>query len=158
MTKEKTGALIILAFSITYGAMALNLPNAPGLEMPGATPASLPLALSATAILAAASILILPARRDDEDDSVKTAFSGLDWRRVSAFFLLMVGYGLALKPLGFLISTALFLGVGFRIMGERRLTRILPVSIGVSVVFWFLLTRILSIYLEPGILRFLESN
>jgi putative tricarboxylic transport membrane protein len=157
MTKEKTGALIILAFSITYGAMALNLPNAPGLEMPGATPASLPLALSATAILAAASILILPARRDD-DDSLATAFKGLDWRRVSAFFLLMVGYGLALKPLGFLISTALFLGTGFRIMGERRLTRILPVSIGVSVVFWFLLTRILSIYLEPGILRFLESN
>ena len=36
---------------------------------------------------------------------------------------------------------------------------LLIVSIGVTVVFWFILTRLLNIYLEPGILfRWLELN
>ncbi|MCZ6681462.1 MAG: tripartite tricarboxylate transporter TctB family protein [Candidatus Poribacteria bacterium] len=157
MTKNRVGALVMLTLSIAYGAMALNLPQAPGMEASGVTPASLPIALSVFGIVIAVLVFILPGRSGG-DDSVIATFKGLRWRRIGYLFLLMTGYGLAIKPFGFFMSTTLFLGGGFRIMGERRLKMILPISIAVTVVFWFALTRLLSVYLEPGVLRFLESN
>lgn len=160
MTKDKVGALVILILSIIYGAMALNIPEAPGIEDSGVTPSSLPMALSATGMIAALLILILPAARQasGEETSLAAAFRGLDWRCAAFLFLLMAGYGLILKLLGFLIATILFLCGGFWAMGERRIKLMLLVSIGVTVGFWFILTQLLRIYLEPGVLHFLGAN
>ena len=162
MTKDKVGALTILAFSVVYGAMAFNIPEAPGVEDTGVTPSSLPIALSATGIVASLLILVLPApRRIDSDrdgSSFADAFKGLDWRCAAFLLLLMAGYGLILKSLGFLIATILFLYGGFWAMGERRIKLMLLVSIGVTVGFWFILTQLLRIYLEPGVLHFLGAN
>ena len=160
MTKDKVGALVILILSIVYGAMALNIPEAPGIEDSGVTPSSLPIALSATGIIAALLILILPADRhiNGEEASFTVVFNGLDWRCAAFLFLLMAGYGLILKPLGFLISTMLFLFGGFWTMGERRIRLMLLGSIGVTVGFWLILTQLLGIYLEPGVLHFLGAN
>ena len=162
MTKDKMGALVILILSIVYGAMALNIPEAPGIEDSGVTPSSLPIALSAMGIVASLLILILPAARrigrDGDEVSLTTAFKGLDWRCAAFLFLLMAGYGLTLKPLGFLISTMLFLSGGFWTMGERRIKLMLLVSIGMTVGFWFILTQLLRIYLEPGVLHFLGAD
>ena len=160
MTKDKVGALVILILSIIYGAMALNIPEAPGIEDSGVTPSSLPIALSATGMIAALLILILPAARQasGEETSLAAAFRGLDWRCAAFLFLLMAGYGLILKLLGFLIATILFLCGGFWAMGERRIKLMLLVSIGVTVGFWFILTQLLRIYLEPGVLHFLGAN
>ena len=160
MTKDKMGALVILVLSIVYGTMAFNIPEAPGIEDSGVTPSSLPIALSATGIIAALLILILPTDRhvSGEEVSFTAAFKGLDWRCAALLFLLMTGYGLTLKPLGFLISTMLFLSGGFWAMGERRIKLMLLVSIGVTVGFWFVLTQLLRIYLEPGVLHFLGAN
>ena len=160
MTKDKVGALVILILSIIYGAMALNIPEAPGIEDSGVTPSSLPMALSATGMIAALLILILPAARQasGEETSLAAAFRGLDWSCAAFLFLLMAGYGLILKLLGFLIATILFLCGGFWAMGERRIKLMLLVSIGVTVGFWFILTQLLRIYLEPGVLHFLGAN
>lgn len=160
MTKDKVGAFVILILSIVYGAMTLNIPEAPGIEDSGVTPSSLPMALSATGIIAALLILILPADRHDsgKETSLAAAFRGLDWRCAAFLFLLMAGYGLILKPLGFLIATILFLCGGFWAMGERRIKLMLLVSVGVTVGFWFILTQLLRIYLEPGVLHFLGAN
>ena len=162
MRKDKVGALVILAFSIIYGAMALNIPEAPGIEGSGVTPSSLPIALSAMGIVTSLLILILPAARrtgrNADEATFTAAFKGLDWRCAVFLFLLMVGYGLTLKPFGFLISTILFLCGGFWVMGERRIKLMLLVSIGVTIGFWFILTQLLRIYLEPGLLRFLGAN
>ncbi len=162
MRKDKVGALVILAFSIVYGAMALNIPEAPGIEGSGVTPSSLPIALSAMGIVTSLLILILPAARrtgrNADEATFTAAFKGLDWRCAVFLFLLMVGYGLTLKPFGFLISTILFLCGGFWVMGERRIKLMLLVSIGVTIGFWFILTQLLRIYLEPGLLRFLGAS
>ena len=162
MTKDKMGALVILILSIVYGAMALNIPEAPGIEDSGVTPSSLPIVLSAMGIVASLLILILPAARrigrDGTETSFTAVFKGLDWRCAAFLFLLMAGYGLTLKPLGFLISTMLFLSGGFWAMGERRIKLMLLVSIGMTVGFWFILTQLLRIYLEPGVLHFLGAD
>ena len=160
MTKDQAGALVILILSMAYGAMALNIPEAPGIEDSGVTPSSLPITLSTTGIIAALLILILPANRriSGKEASFTDAFRGLDWRCAAFLFLLMASYGLILKPLGFLISTMLFLCGGFWTMGERRIKLMLLVSIGVTVGFWFILTQLLRIYLEPGVLHSLGAN
>ena len=160
MTKDKVGAFAILMLSIVYGTMALNIPEPPGIEGSGVTPSSLPVALSGTGIVLSLLILVLPAARhtdfDDENTFFADAFRGLNWRCAAFLFLLMAGYGLILKPLGFLISTMLFLCGGFWTMGERRIKLMLSVSIGVTVGFWLILTQLLRIYLEPGVLHFLS--
>ena len=162
MKKDKVGAFAILILSIVYGTMALNIPEAPGVEDSGVTPSSLPIALSVTGIFASLLILILPAAgrigRDSDEASFTAVFKGLDWKCAAVLFLLMAGYGLILKPLGFLISTMLFLFGGFWAMGERRIKLMLLGSIGVTVGFWFILTQLLGIYLEPGVLYFLGAN
>ena len=162
MTKDKVGALAILILSIVYGTMGLNIPEAPGAEDSGVTPSSLPIALSVMGIAASLLILMLPAAqridRDGVESAFKAAFRGLDWKCAAFLFLLMAGYGWILKPLGFLISTILFLCGGFWTMGERRIKLMLLVSIGVTVGFWFVLTQLLRIYLEPGVLYFLGAN
>lgn len=159
MTKDKMGAFAILILSVVYGTMALNIPEAPGIEGSGVTPASLPVALSGTGIVVSLLILLLPAARhtdfDDGDTSFTAAFRGLDWRCAAFLFLLMAGYGLTLKPLGFLIATVLFLCGGFWAMRERRIKLMFLVSIGVAVGFWFILTQLLRVYVEPGVLHFL---
>ena len=162
MTEDKVGALVILVLSMVYGVMALNIPEAPGGEDSGVTPSSLPIALSATGIVASLLILILPVtRRIDRDETESffmAAFKGLDWKCAAFLFLLMAAYGLTLKPLGFLISTILFLFGGFWTMGEQRIKLMLLVAIGVTLGFWFILTQLLRIYLEPGVLHFLGVN
>ena len=162
MTEDKAGALVILVLSMVYGVMALNIPEAPGGEDSSVTPSSLPIALSATGIVASLLILILPVTRridrDETESSFMAAFKGLDWKCAAFLFLLMTAYGLTLKPLGFLISTILFLFGGFWTMGEQRIKLMLLVSIGVTLGFWFILTQLLRIYLEPGVLHFLGVN
>ena len=62
----------------------------------------------------------------------------------------MTFYSAMLEPAGFLLSTSLFLIAGFFVMGERRKKVLLFASIPVAVVFWFLMTQVLGIYLVPG--------
>ena len=62
----------------------------------------------------------------------------------------MVAYSAMLEPFGFLIATSAFLITGFFIMGERRKAVLLFASVPVAVVFWFLMTQVLGIYLVPG--------
>ncbi len=73
-----------------------------------------------------------------------------DWPRVGLLLLTMVAYGATFTWLGFLVSTMLFLGAGYLILGERRLVVIGSASVLVTVGFWLIMTKLLGIYLAPG--------
>ena len=62
----------------------------------------------------------------------------------------MIFYGFTIRPLGFIISTALFLAIGFFILKERNLKRIFLISVGVSVGFYLLLNNVLGVYIDAG--------
>ena len=81
--------------------------------------------------------------------------AGLDWRRVAGLGVLMVFYGLTIKVLGFVLSTALFLFGGFWTMGARRWLVMGGVALAVAAGFWVILSPLLGIYLDPGVFRFL---
>jgi putative tricarboxylic transport membrane protein len=58
-------------------------------------------------------------------------------------------YGLSLRPLGFLLSTSLFLMAGFLLLGERRPTWLIGVAVLVTVGFWALMSLGLGVFLSP---------
>ncbi|MGH1359463.1 MAG: tripartite tricarboxylate transporter TctB family protein [Burkholderiaceae bacterium] len=62
---------------------------------------------------------------------------------------LMVGYALALRPVGFLTATIVFIAGGAFILGERRWLRmLLAAGIGAGIIWW-LVQEVLGIFLRP---------
>lgn len=158
MTKDKAGAAFFLILSIVYGWLALDIPLTFVGEDEVFTARTLPYALSIVGIIISSLILILPSATSEKKAKVTEAFRGHDWSPVIQLAVLMIFYGLTIKWLGFIISTCLFLIGGYWILGERRIKVLLAASIPVVIVFWFLMTKILGVYLAPGeIFLFLEE-
>ena len=61
----------------------------------------------------------------------------------------MAGYAFALRPVGFIASTILFLTLAAAILGERRLIVLVPVAVVAAVGVWYLVQEVLGIFLRP---------
>ncbi|MDN3378734.1 tripartite tricarboxylate transporter TctB family protein [Pseudoalteromonas sp. APC 3893] len=151
LNRELLGPSLFLALFTLYAIVAWQIPLLPFEEYETVTSATLPKVYAAFGIvvclLSIGATLLKPkeqtaelAQRLEKDDVLRTF----------ALLVLMVLYSAALEPIGFLISTSAFLLVGFFVMGERRKKILLFASIPVAVVFWFLMTQVLGIYLVPG--------
>jgi putative tricarboxylic transport membrane protein len=154
MSKDKVGALFFLVLSLFYGLMTFNIPLNVMAEKAFFTARTVPVTLAVFGIIISLLLLILPSPDADGRNSIMKTFRGFNWKRAGLLLVLMILYGLIIKLAGFIISTILFLIVGFRILGERRVKILLLASIPFVIVFWFLLNKILGVYLEPGSLFF----
>ena len=148
ISKEKAGALMFLVLSIVYGWHAHEIRMLPGDELEPFNAQTMPIALAWMTGIVSFLLLILPQRKGSGD--FVAAFLGLNWGRTALLMVLMVFYGLTLTALGFILSTFLFLVGGILALGECRWQRILPVAIILPVVFWFILTQLLDVYLAKG--------
>lgn len=146
LSKTRLGGLIFLVLSIGYGYSATSIPLFPGEEFEPFSARTLPYALAVMGALCSAFLILF----GKDDTSGELDLASLDIRLSTSLLLLMVGYGLALEWLGFLIATILFLMIGFWLLGERRLKTIVLVAVPFTVGFWLLLTKALDIYLAPG--------
>ncbi|WP_087024559.1 tripartite tricarboxylate transporter TctB family protein [Thaumasiovibrio subtropicus] len=146
ITKDHIGGLLFLCFSLLYGYYAGQITLFPGDEFEVFHARSLPNAL---AIMGAglAVIQIVTASRKAED---KLSFHGLSFTLMIKLLVLMLLFSAALEWIGFMLSTALFLIGGYWILGEKRVKVLLLASVPFAVVFWFVLTQLLDIYLAPG--------
>jgi putative tricarboxylic transport membrane protein len=153
MSQNRIGAFIVLAFSVFYGCLALQLSIVSGLDVLG-KPAILPLILSIAGIVVSALLYIFPSQSVSPD--LKPAVPNLF--RVAGLSVLMLIYGLTMTSLGFVIATVLFLATGFWIMGERQLKIIFSISGTVSVFFWLILTQVLGIHLDTDWISQLVSR
>ena len=61
----------------------------------------------------------------------------------------MVAYALCLRPVGFLISTSVFLIAGAVILGDRKWHVMIPIAVIASLVVWYLVQQVLGIYMRP---------
>lgn len=145
MSRSRFGAMVILGFSIVYGIMALHFPEIPAFN-DSISPSSLPASLSVAGIIISMLIFLIPA----ESVTTTPKFTPESILRVSLLLLLMISYGLSIEILGFLISTILFLGIGFWIMGERKPKVIFLTAAITAFAFWLFLTQLLRIYLDSG--------
>ena len=150
---------LILAIGLVYEIMALNMPRGrlsyPG---PGLFPTIIGIFLVATA-LGCLLQEILPRKRGagpsasplpDQDSAapgdriVKNTFQ---------LMALMIGYTLALKPLGFLISICAFMVVAIRIFGYRRWVPALAMAAVISAISYVSFVLWLKVPLPLGILE-----
>jgi len=143
LSRDRIGALLMLAFSLGYGALSFRIPLLPFQAEAAFTARTMPQAL---AVLGIALSLVLALKPGGGGLALSPEFR---WGRVAALCVLMVFYGFTVRPLGFLISTSLFLIGGFVVLGERRLWVILAASLPPVVLFWTLMTQVLSVFIEP---------
>jgi putative tricarboxylic transport membrane protein len=141
---ERIAALAILLFSLAYFWLAF------GIKLPASsddTPFSartFPLTLGPLAIVLSLIILVKPPAGEPLD------LKALSWGRGAGLVALIGFFALAIGPLGFVVTAALFLAGGFFLLGERRPRMLALVSLGVSLGF-FGLFRALDVSLDWGV-------
>ena len=143
ITNDRIGALLLLVFSVAYGALSFQIPLLPFQAQAAFTARTMPEALAVMGIVLSLILLIKPGPGATAD------VSGFRWKRAGLICLLMVLYGLTIRSGGFLISTSLFLIGCFLILGERRPILIVLSSLPVVVAFWLLMSRFLGVYVAP---------
>ncbi len=143
LTRDRIGALLLLAFSIFYGVRTLYIPLLPFQAEAAFTARSMPWALSVQGVVLSLALLV---RRGS---GARIEATGFQWGRAALLCGLMVAYGLTVRPAGFLISTSLVLIGGFLVLGERRVWLILVASVPIVVFFWVLMTQFLGVFIEP---------
>jgi putative tricarboxylic transport membrane protein len=147
---EKVGALFFLALSIAYGLYAFKIPLIFLAQEETFNARTMPFVLSILGAVLSLLIIILPSVESEKPASVKKIFQGLDWPRAGLFIALMVAYSIAMTWLGFVIASILFLGIGFYLLGERRVKIMLIGSIPLVIGIWLLMSKILGMYIAPG--------
>ena len=92
--------------------------------------------------------IALPEKTSEEVDQ-----KFLNYKKTLILVLIMVAYGLTIRPVGFFLSTSLFLISSYYFLGERRWLRMFMLSFPFVAIFMFLIHGLLDIYLTDPILK-----
>jgi hypothetical protein len=140
------GFLLIASLYLLWTAYGIENPFGPnGLS----SPRSIPLATTAVMVISAGLILFKTAKRPlDRSGTIATdIFPPV----VLLFALFLIAYGIALRPLGFLPTSALFLIAATKILAKRSWIWTLSVSLGGLIVIWLTFRVIFSVLMPAGI-------
>ena len=151
MTKTRVGSLFFLIFSAIYFQQSFNIHLLPGSHYDSMTARTFPYYLGIIGMAISSLMLLFTFIKVDitdmfDWDNLKT----FDFKKGFYFVGAMFFYGFTIRTLGFILSTIIFLIIGFKILEEKNWKIILLTSFGVSIVFWFLLTQVLGVYIEQG--------
>ena len=149
LNRDAMAALVLLAGFLAMALGVTSIELFPGQETEVFSPRTMPAALAIGGSLLCLARMLQCLRHPEADAHV---LDGFDWVRAAFLCVAMIGYGLVFEPLGFLLSTTAFLGTGFVILGERRVLVFTILPLAFSFVFWLIMTRLLGMYLAPGIL------
>jgi len=152
---EKFLALIILIICILYAytsfiTMQANL--LPFEKNMTVLPNSLPKVISIFGIIIS-TFLILKKEEHNSEESI----SSINLKNVFSFYygkalsiiLLMIIYTLCLRPVGFILSSVLFLFLASFILGERSFIKLAIICLLGTSIIWLLLEKVLGIYMRP---------
>jgi putative tricarboxylic transport membrane protein len=149
---------LILAVGLVYGLMALNMPRG-RLSYPG--PGLFPMVVGVFLVATALGCLlqeVLPRKRSADPtasplpDRDSAAPPRRSVHKTIQLIALMIGYALALKPLGFLASICVFLVVAIRIFGYRRWVPALAMAAVIAGISYVSFVLWLKVPLPLGIL------
>lgn len=164
---RRSGRADLVSGLVVAGAGMLLLVSARGIEdavrpAPGIGPATLPTALSVLLIIAGLALAVIGLRRrrvtdvaaEDPagDDPVAPAEPPVPWQRLAVVVALFIGYALIFIPLGYMLATALYLGVMVTVIDRARWKRNLIFAVGFAVVVYYGFTELLSVQLPAGVL------
>ena len=143
ISKDRVGGLLLLAFCIAYAFLSQQIRLLPFQENVAFHARTMPEVLSVLGIGLSLVVIAFPGSKKQLD------FTGYDWVKVALFLALMSAYGFTIRPLGFIVSTSLFLMIGFWLLGERRPLYLIAVAVPLVVLFWVLMTQGLDVFIEP---------
>ena len=153
MALDKWIAVIFMVISLVYAYAAFNYPLLPFERNIVFLPNTMPMVLGCLGVLLALIILFTPKPKDEAEASLgEMNISNMGEYKVGqALFLIgaMILYALALRPIGFLGGTVLFLVGSGWILGERKLHFMSPIAVFASVGIWYLVQETLGIFLRP---------
>ncbi len=154
MALDKWIAVFFLLLCIVYGYASFTYPLLPFERNMAFLPNTLPMVLSVVGGLLALLILLMPSPKPNDEGDALGNINVAKLREYQigpalALIAAMIVYALALRPVGFLAATTLFLvGTGW-ILGERKLHIMVPVALIGAGSVWFLVQEMLGIYLRP---------
>ncbi len=143
LSKDRIGGLLILLFCLVYAWQSQNIRLLPFQLNSAFHARTMPEVLAVLGIGLSLLVIVFPSSRDT------LSLRGLNWPLGLAFLVLMSIYGLAVRPVGFLLATSLFLMIGFAMLGERNIARLVLVAVPLVVLFWVLMNYGLSVFIEP---------
>ena len=141
--KDRIGGTLLLIFCVTYGLLSQNITLLPIQARAAFTARTMPEVLTVLGIGLSLLVLIFPGSHD------RPQLRGFKWGTAVLFLVLMSAYGLTVRPLGFILSTSLFLIAGFAMLGERSPVKLFLVAVPLVVAFWVLMTQGLDVFIEP---------
>ena len=153
---EKIIALIILIICIVYAYTSFVTMQANLLPFElnmTVLPNSLPKVISIFGIVISLFLII----KKDEDIEKDEDQSKIDINNVLNFYygkalsiiFLMILYTLCLRPVGFILSSILFLFFSSFILGERKFIKLIIICFIGTTIIWLLLEKVLGIYMRP---------
>ena len=154
MALDRWIALFFLALCLIYGYAAFfrmddSLP--PFMQRNPIWPSTFPKVLAVLGAIVSTAVL-LGLEKGGEDKAPEINYRRLcDYNLGQAILLLvfMVIYALALRPVGFLAATFLFLAGSSILLGERRIVVLFIVVALATGIVWYLVQQVLGIYLSP---------
>ena len=154
MALDKWIALVFLLFSLIYGYASYTYELLPFERHMSFLPNTLPMVLSVLGVILALIILISPkpVNGDQGEKLGNMSLSRLQEYKIGqalAIISSMILYAIALRPIGFLTATLLFLVGTSLILGERKLQVMIPVALIGAVGIWYLVQEVLGIFLRP---------
>ena len=150
MTKNRIGSLFFLAFSTFYFYRVFSIKKMPGSQFEIMTAATFPFYIAIAGIAISIILLILSFIEKDQAKLSLQYIKSLDLKTTLYFIIAMFFYGFTMKAWGFIIATAIFLAIGFLILKEKSIKKILIISISVSVGFYLLLNNVMGVYIDAG--------
>ena len=152
MTKNSLGAIFFLAFSSFYFFNVFSIKKLPGSQFEVMTASTFPYYMGIAGIVISLMILIFSFVDKDGERLTLTYLKKLDFKTTVYFIVAMLFYGFTIRTLGFVLSTIIFLVIGFLLLKEKNIKMILLISCGVSIGFYLLLNNVLGVYIDPGML------
>jgi putative tricarboxylic transport membrane protein len=152
MTKNAIGSIFFLVFSCFYFFNVFNIKKMPGSQFEVMTASTFPFYIGLAGIIVSILMLVLSFVAKDKDFLSMDYLKSLDLKTTFLFIIAMIFYGFTIRPLGFIISTIIFLGVGFLILKERNIKRVFIISVAVSIGFYLILNNLLGVYIDPGMI------
>lgn len=140
------GFLLIASVGLLWSAWGIENPFGPnGLSAPRSIPVAATLAM-----VISAAIIIFKTAKLPLDRSETLAHDILPVTAV-LFALFLIVYGVLLRPLGFLPTSALFLIVAIKLLSKRGWLWTLTVSLTSLIVIWLIFRIVFSVLMPAGI-------
>ncbi|MET3696631.1 putative tricarboxylic transport membrane protein [Bacillus oleivorans] len=156
MNKNIISGVVVLAFAVVYTVMAFRLPPpASGSVVigPSVFPGAIGILLIVTSVILVISGFL--ERRQDKakqaaKDGSKEEGEPQDKKKVFLLSLFLLGYVVLFVPLGYLISTALFILSVTMYLDRKAWIRNVIYSLAFPITVYFVFDRVLSVYLPLG--------